>query len=704
MDISNNIIINPKLKHVFGNMLRIAVPLVMRQVEVIDGVISTTDYDFHPSADYPVTMEFMRGTTLYKFKAEVRDGTIAYVEESGTLPVGLYSIAVVCRDDHGVPYRFKERAALAVVDCTADAGIEDGVEFEVETQYLDGAVFFGAAGKGIEYMDVSESQEPGGANTMTFHFTDGTVQTITVLNGTVPEGTMRRVIMMMTFDGADESFTDPDGNMLTDEQVIAIMEDDTNYVNIIYNNWTYEMTEKSVNSWNFLAPGQGYITRYFVLTEEGGGLYIQESGQTMVPEAQVNSDWNEADPDSKAYILNKPSIPAAQVNADWNAVSGVAQILNKPTIPAPQVNADWNAVGGVAEILNKPVIPAPQVQSDWDATEGMGVILNKPTIPAAQVNSDWDASSGVAEILNKPTIPSNTSDLVNDSNFTTKGMYMGVCETAAATAAKEATTDTFPTDEDGHPLIGTMIGIKFTNTDSCTTAPTINVNNTGAYGIMYGAGTVASKASSSYTGYAGNYIYYTFTEVNGTKYWMWVNRSTYQTNTDVEPGRIYGTAYKTGDYTMFRNTLCGMTAAGRIEPLVLSSSTGTSKTRNTHGFQVGRFYYNASTTTNSVAANTVITSNILWLLYTSGYVDFRYSSNAGSTLTANKPLYLVGTIGADGLFYLDTTWWTQTLPTTADGKVYVDIGMTYDTYRFIFTGGTVWYEYRDGRVRIYNGG
>ncbi len=535
MDQSNNIIINPKLRHVFGNVLRIAVPLVMRQVEVIDGVISTTDYDFHPSADYPVTMEFTRGTSVYKFKADVREGTIAYAEESGALPVGLYSIAVVCRDDHGVCYRFKERAALAVVDCTADAGIEDGVEYEVETQYLDGAVFFGAAGKGIEYADVTESQEPGGENTLTLHFTDGTTQTLTVLNGTAAA-------------------------------------------------------------------------------------------------EQVNADWDEEDPESKAFIRNKPSIPA------------------------PQVNADWNAVGGVAEILNK------------------------------------------------PAIPSKTSDLVNDSNFTTKGMYMGVCETAAATAAKEATTDPFPTDEDGHPLIGTMIGIKFTVTDSCTTPPTINVNGTGAYGIMYGAGTVATKASSSYTGYAGNYMYYTFTEVNGTKYWMWVNRSTYQTNTDVEPGRLYGTAYQTGDYTMFRNTICGMTEAGRIEPLVLSSSTGTSKTRNTHGFRVSRFFYNASTTTNSVAANTVITSNILWLLYTSGYVDFRYSSNAGSTLTAHKPLYLVGTIGADGLFYLDTTWWTQTLPTTADGKVYVDIGMAYDNYRFIFTGGTEWYEYRNGAVRPYYGG
>ena len=46
----------------------------------------------------------------------------------------------------------------------------------------------------------------------------------------------------------------------------------------------------------------------------------------------VQSDWNESDPTSGAYILNKPTIPSPQVNADWNASSGVAQILNKPDI------------------------------------------------------------------------------------------------------------------------------------------------------------------------------------------------------------------------------------------------------------------------------------------------------------------------------------------------------------------------------------
>ena len=36
----------------------------------------------------------------------------------------------------------------------------------------------------------------------------------------------------------------------------------------------------------------------------------------------------------------------------------------------------------------------------------------------ANVNADWNASSGDAQILNKPSIPTKTSDLTNDSGFT----------------------------------------------------------------------------------------------------------------------------------------------------------------------------------------------------------------------------------------------------------------------------------------------
>jgi hypothetical protein len=49
----------------------------------------------------------------------------------------------------------------------------------------------------------------------------------------------------------------------------------------------------------------------------------------------VQSDWNESDPSSGAFILNKPTIPDAQVQANWNEsdTTSKAYIQNKPSIP-----------------------------------------------------------------------------------------------------------------------------------------------------------------------------------------------------------------------------------------------------------------------------------------------------------------------------------------------------------------------------------
>ena len=79
-----------------------------------------------------------------------------------------------------------------------------------------------------------------------------------------------------------------------------------------------------------------------------------------------------------------------------------------------------------------------------------------------------------------------------------------------------------------------------------------------------------------------------------------------------------------------------------------------------------------------------------------------YSTNCGTTLVAHKPVYLVGTIGNDGLFYLGTPWWTQTEPTTEDGKVYIYLGDAYSTSAIYKVANNPAYEYRDGAFRGYS--
>ena len=177
-----NGITNAKIRHVYGNVLRIAVPLTKRTVEVVDGVITAVDTDFVPSTDYPIAIILDKGNAQLKMLAQLRGNNIAYFEDKGTIPVGVYSITVTCKDSECNPYRFKERAILQVVDVTADAGIEKGIEYDAEEYYLDNAVFFasGKADRGIDHIETSYNEE---TTIVSFYLTDGSVESFSVSSG-----------------------------------------------------------------------------------------------------------------------------------------------------------------------------------------------------------------------------------------------------------------------------------------------------------------------------------------------------------------------------------------------------------------------------------------------------------------------------------------------------------------------------------------
>ena len=174
-------------RHVYGNVLRMAIPLTVRTVELVDGEATATDADFIPSQDYPVEVVLQReNRRAITIEATMRDGNIAYIEDLGTVPVGQYAITVMCKDDNGNPYRFKQNDVLNVVDTTAEAGIEKGIEYDVTVWYLDSAIYLvlkGEDGVGIEDIVTETSDEIGGTNTITIVLSDGRQKSFTVLNG-----------------------------------------------------------------------------------------------------------------------------------------------------------------------------------------------------------------------------------------------------------------------------------------------------------------------------------------------------------------------------------------------------------------------------------------------------------------------------------------------------------------------------------------
>jgi hypothetical protein len=179
-------------------------------------------------------------------------------------------------------------------------------------------------------------------------------------------------------------------------------------------------------------------------------------------------------------------------------------------------------------------------------------------------------SGSYADLSNKPTIPTvptNVSSFTNDSGYLTAHqsiktvngqtmtgtgdiaikVYLGTCPTSATVggssvtqasrSTKICTVETFPTDSNGKPLVGTVIGVKYAASNTFKTDTSngieqadhkINVNNTGDITLYYNNAKLSSSTSANtlVAGYKNRYAYYVY---DGT-YWVWLT-SSYDANT-----------------------------------------------------------------------------------------------------------------------------------------------------------------------------
>lgn len=126
-----------------------------------------------------------------------------------------------------------------------------------------------------------------------------------------------------------------------------------------------------------------------------------------------------------------------------------------------------------------------------------------------------------------------------------------------------------------------------------------------------------------------------------------------------------------------------------------------------------------------IAEGTPFASNLISFDKSAAYFNFRYTDNVSAsnntelTIVAGKPIYLRGTIGSNGLFYLapiSVTYngatyrraWTQDIPTEDDGYVYWLVGYPYSAtthsvnVKLYVDNPLYWYKY--GIFREYDPG
>ena len=129
----------------------------------------------------------------------------------------------------------------------------------------------------------------------------------------------------------------------------------------------------------------------------------------------------------------------------------------------------------------------------------------------------------------------------------------------------------------------------------------------------------------------------------------------------------------------------------------VSNSTATTKTLTTESFDpFGPIYYYSTTTT--ISSGSTIGASYRWTQYS---IDLRYSFNTGSTLTTNKVVYIVADPQSDGKAKLASSPISQDLPSTADGKIYIRLGIAYSEYQVQIENNHPIYFFKDGAIHLW---
>lgn len=252
------------------------------------------------------------------------------------------------------------------------------------------------------------------------------------------------------------------------------------------------------------------------------------------------------------------------------------------------------------------------------------------------------------------------------SNATT--VYYGTSNSAATDVQKEVSIPSITSLD-----TGTFIIVQPTVTSTVANS-TLKLNSFNAYPMFYNGVAVTTSTDSV----VWNLAYPSFWVFDGT-HWVFAghgldSNTTYTLNYSIDAGQYTAGV---GTYAITKYSILAQKADGTWEKITATNaahSAGTAKSVNTNGFRLNQLRYYGTTTV--IAGGAKIASNVVYEKAAS--VDMRYSTNCGATTTWNLGdyIYLVGTIGADGLFYLDTTtWWTNALPTTNDGKLYIRLGL-----------------------------
>lgn len=287
------------IKHVYGNVLNIEIPLTVKIITLEDGETSEREEPFYPDETKPVKValnnQYSTGLT---YDAEVT-GNVLHISDKGNIRKGKYGVTVTCTGQDGNSYRYMCKDAIEVVNATADAGIEAGVEFDAETYTLEGAVFIDYTSGEQVQADWNESNPDSKAYIrnkpdLSDFATQGDLAEVEEKIPVLPE----HIVTDEDYVHTDNNYSDEDkatvGNAITQETDPTVP------------NWVKQPSKPT-----YTAQEVGALPSDTPLFS---GSYNDLTDKPTIPDAQIQSDWNQTNTGAKDFIKNKPAIPTVPTN------------------------------------------------------------------------------------------------------------------------------------------------------------------------------------------------------------------------------------------------------------------------------------------------------------------------------------------------------------------------------------------------------
>lgn len=291
------------------------------------------------------------------------------------------------------------------------------------------------------------------------------------------------------------------------------------------------------------------------------------------------------------------------------------------------------------------------------------------------------------------TTPDNASYDIKSK--ITEGIPYGVVDGTSTPTSYTATVDGITELRDGVCML-LKNGVV-----TSATGFRININGLGAKPVYTNLAAATAETTKFNVNYTMLFVYDSTRTSEGC--WLCYNGYDSNTNTIGYQLRTNSTIMTVTDTARYYKLYFTSADNAHWVPASVNSTNNATAARAVNQRPInpfGRIVYTSANTNYTAGSDLAATT--IWDQYA---LVLGYSFNrtgAALTLTSKTPVYIKCAPQADGSAIMDAdTPYVQALPSTADGKIYIYLGIAYDATHIELVVYHPVYEYKDGMIRLY---